>query len=98
MCLSVNPFNDHRWNILQEAAIPNGISSPYLLLLSALDQGWKIHPPVRKYDNPIHPEQPSFHVSLERTPARQKRELALPYSLELEKYLTGERIAVRIVR
>ena len=90
--------SEHRWNVLQEGAVHSGASTAYLLLLSAVDQGWSIHQPVRKYLNPIHPETPSYHISLERSPGRQKRELALPYSHDLEKYLTEEQIAIKIKR
>lgn len=89
---------EHRWNILQEGAVRNGASTAYLLLLSAADQGWSIRPPVRKYPNPIHPERPSYHISIERNPGHQKRELALPHSSDLEKYLTEEQIAIKIRR
>jgi hypothetical protein len=33
---------DHVWNKLQEPARPAGRPADYLLLLSALDEGWKI--------------------------------------------------------
>jgi hypothetical protein len=33
---------DHVWNKLQEPARPAGKPADYLLLLSALDEGWKI--------------------------------------------------------
>ncbi len=33
---------DHLWNKLQEPARPAGKPADYLLLLSALDEGWKI--------------------------------------------------------
>lgn len=33
---------DHIWNKLQEPACPAGKPADYLLLLSALDEGWKI--------------------------------------------------------
>lgn len=33
---------DHVWNKLQEPACPAGKPADYLLLLSALDEGWKI--------------------------------------------------------
>jgi hypothetical protein len=34
--------SDHVWNKLQEPARPAGKPADYLLLLSALDEGWKI--------------------------------------------------------
>lgn len=34
--------SDHVWNKLQEPACPAGKPADYLLLLSALDEGWKI--------------------------------------------------------
>lgn len=33
---------DHVWNKLQEPACPTGKPADHLLLLSALDEGWKI--------------------------------------------------------
>ncbi|HWQ83234.1 MAG TPA: hypothetical protein VN363_01635 [Anaerolineales bacterium] len=98
MSLPVYPASDLRWNILQEGAVRNGSSAAYLLLLSAVDQGWSIRQPVRVFPNPVHPEIPSCHISLERKPGRQTRELAIPFSAELETYLTAEQIAVRIAR
>jgi len=89
---------DQRWNILQEGAVPNNASSPYLLLLSALDLGWSVRPPIRQYPNPIYPPQAYYHITLVRNAGRQKRELALPHSPELEQYLAGEHIEVKMKR
>ncbi len=98
MSLPQMTSSEQRWNSLQEGAVRSGTSTAYLLLLSAVDQGWIIRQPVRKYLNPIHPERPSYHISLERNPGRQKRELAVPHSYELEKYLAEEQIAIKIRR
>ena len=98
MSLPQLSLSDQRWNILQEGAIPNTPSSPYLLLLSALDVGWNVRPPIRQQLNPIHPQQSYYHITLVRERGRQKRELALPHSPELEQYLAGERIEVKMKR
>ena len=98
MSLPQLSVTDLRWNILQEGATPNRNSSAYLLLLSALDVGWSVRPPIRQYPNPIHPHQTYYHITLERMPGRQKRELALPHNAELEQYLAEERFEVKMQR
>lgn len=95
MSLPQLPSTDQRWNILQEGVIPNNSSSSYLLLLSALDMGWSVRPPIRQYQNAIYPPQVYYHITLERKPGRQKRELTLPYSLKLEQYLADECFEVK---
>ena len=97
MSLGKLPSSESRWDLLQEGAVRSTASTGYLLLLSAVDQGWTIRQPVRKYLNPIHPDSPSYHISLENNTG-QKRELALPHFYDLEEYLTEEQITIKIRR
>ena len=98
MPLPAFPSPDQNWDILRGGPLPEGTSAGYLLLLSAIDLGWQIRQPVRLVPNPIHPERFGYRFSLERQPGRQKRELALAYSPDLENYLADEHFAVRIMR
>jgi hypothetical protein len=87
--------NDVLWNTLQEPARPASTSSAYLLLLAALDTGWRILEPVYLSAHPDHTSSPTYLVLLHKTPLISIRRLHLTATTEIELFLKDECVEIR---
>ncbi len=81
---------DDLWNRLQEPARPGKLPAVYLLLLAALDTGWKILEPIHLSDTWEADGKPVYHIFLHRSPAPQIRMLTIPAIPEVEGFLARE--------
>jgi hypothetical protein len=86
---------DEVWSQLQQPVSPSGNEPRLRLLLSALDQGWRIEDPV--YLRPRWGEQSArvFHFILHRS-CHAPRLITVPESPEAEHFIRREGLRVAI--
>lgn len=82
------------WNQLQQPLRSAMVSSPYLLLLAALETGWRIKSPV--YLAPLRRGENScaYYFFLERKSGDSPRRLVIPRDDDIERYVVEEKIQI----
>jgi hypothetical protein len=86
--------NDVLWNTLQEPARPGYSSAAYLLLLAALDTGWRILEPVYFSACPGCTRNPVYHILLHKAPSFSIHPMMIPTIPELEIFLKDEGVEI----
>jgi hypothetical protein len=81
---------DQKWNILQEPIKPTNLPSSYLLLLAAIDAGWRIKEPVAVFKSEEYERSSLYQFVLYSTENSQVILLAIPNSPEVTNYITVE--------
>jgi hypothetical protein len=93
---SSEPLNvEDTWGLLQEPARPAKYPSNYLLLLAALDSGWRISEPIRWVSNHSRDGSRFYHFLLHHSRSSPSCWLVLPASPEVEQFIREERLSVQ---
>jgi hypothetical protein len=85
---------EHTWDLLQEPARPARLSATYLLLLAALDQGWRIEGPVQESIHSNPSEMHFFYFILRRQSNRNTKTLMLPENSHVRQFIQDEALQV----
>lgn len=85
---------DHVWNKLQEPARPAGRPADYLLLLSALDEGWKILETARMVPFNDFLRGGSYMLTLFHPTRLLVRQIVVARTPELDTLLKDEDVTI----
>lgn len=97
MNLRFESYDEARWNQLQQPIRSTYVSSPYLLLMAALDQGWQVNEPVQHVPR-NHPDcAPAYRFILLNGVDGRSLYLTIPAGMEIEHFISQEQLRVEPV-
>jgi hypothetical protein len=82
------------WEVLQEPSVSTRIPATFLLLLSALDTGWRLSGPIL-YSTPPSDESPGkFRIHIEQEESEASCSIMINQCQEVEDFIRREGILV----
>jgi hypothetical protein len=82
------------WEVLQEPSISTSFPATFLLLLSALDTGWKLSGPILYFAPRADISAGQFQINLEQEESAASCSISIKKCPELEDFIQKEGIIV----